>query len=71
MSSDIHPLTPKLSDHIRSSAAIASCSTIVEELLLNALDAQASKIEVYLDIANFQIKVTDNGMHRYKYKFWL
>lgn len=60
-SSDIHPLAPRLSEHIRSSAAIASCSTVVEELLLNALDAQASKIEVYLDIANYHIKVTDNG----------
>lgn len=30
-------------------------------VLLNALDARATKIEVYVDLPNYSIKITDNG----------
>lgn len=65
----INKLSTEVSEFIRASAAIASCSAIVEELLLNALDAASTKIEIYVDIAGYLIKVVDNGVPLLRIRF--
>jgi DNA mismatch repair protein MutL len=58
----VNALSTDLSQYIRSSAAISSYKNIIEECLLNSLDARSTKIELYTDITNFHIKVIDNGV---------
>ncbi|KAL0095499.1 hypothetical protein F4703DRAFT_1938783 [Phycomyces blakesleeanus] len=47
---------------LRSSIVITSLKQCLIELIYNALDADATAIEVRVDIENFTVQVTDNGI---------
>lgn len=47
---------------IRAAAVIPSFHSAVEELLLNSLDANASKITITVNLRLFNVTVEDNGI---------
>ncbi|KNC86332.1 hypothetical protein, variant [Sphaeroforma arctica JP610] len=47
---------------LRTSVSITSVALCVEELVLNALDAHASRIEVRVNMNTFSVCVSDNGV---------
>lgn len=58
----ILPLPEDVVAQIKSSTAIVSLTSAVLELLENALDAGASKIEATVDFARGGCSVEDNGL---------
>ncbi|KAL1612495.1 DNA mismatch repair protein [Paraconiothyrium brasiliense] len=60
--SAILPLPEEVVAQIKSSTAIVSLSGVVLELLRNALDAKASKVEVTVDFVRGGCLVEDNGL---------
>lgn len=54
-------LPPEVATQIRSSTAIPSLSTVVLGLLENALDANASNIQINVDCRRGACTVEDNG----------
>ncbi|KAF2127442.1 hypothetical protein P153DRAFT_295598 [Dothidotthia symphoricarpi CBS 119687] len=58
----ILPLPPDVVAQIKSSTAIVSLSGVVLELLKNALDARAAKIEATVDFARGGCTVDDDGL---------
>eukprot|EP01031_Cornospumella_fuschlensis_P030116 gene30116-36381_t len=51
-----------VSDQILASSGLASFHRVVEELVLNSIDAQSTSIYIKLDIQEFGITVIDNGI---------
>ena len=58
----ILPLPEDVVAQIKSSTAIVSLSGVVLELLKNALDAGASRVEAAVDFARGGCSVEDNGL---------
>jgi DNA mismatch repair protein MLH3 len=58
----ILPLPPDVVAQIKSSTAIVSLAGVVLELLHNALDAQATRIEATIDFARGACIVEDDGL---------
>lgn len=46
---------------VRAASVLPSLSRVVEELVLNSLDACSSNIEVKVDIKSFSAEVRDDG----------
>ncbi|MCF2972180.1 DNA mismatch repair endonuclease MutL [Synechococcus sp. Nb3U1] len=57
----IQPLTPERIAQMAAGEVIDSLAAALRELLENALDAQASRIQVELWLQRWQIRVGDNG----------
>ncbi|KAJ4294614.1 DNA mismatch repair protein [Kalmusia sp. IMI 367209] len=58
----ILPLPEEVVAQIKSSTAIVSLTAVVLELLKNALDAKASRVEAIVDFARGGCSVEDNGL---------
>lgn len=58
----ILPLPDDAIAHITSSTAIVSLAGVVLELLKNAFDAKATRVEVTLDFGRGACLVEDNGL---------
>jgi DNA mismatch repair protein MLH3 len=58
----IVPLPAHVVAQIKSSAAIVSLNGVVLELLANALDARATRIEATIDYARGACTVEDDGL---------
>lgn len=61
MTLPIQRLDPRQVRLLRSSVTITSHAQAVEELVLNSVDAGATKIIIRLDATNFSITCEDNG----------
>ena len=46
---------------IRACSVLPTFHDVAQELILNCLDAQSTKIDVYIDFLTFSIEVADNG----------
>jgi DNA mismatch repair protein MLH3 len=57
----IRPLPAHVAAQIQSAATITSLAGVVVELLKNALDAGATKVEATADLARGSCSVEDNG----------
>ncbi|XP_024544458.1 DNA mismatch repair protein MLH3-like isoform X1 [Selaginella moellendorffii] len=57
----ISPLPQTVASCLRSSSILSGISQVVDELVCNAIDAQATQIIVFLDIRSCYIKVEDDG----------
>lgn len=57
----IERLHPRLASRLRSQTAVTGLARIVEELVCNSIDAQASEIVVELDAGLSQVRAQDNG----------
>lgn len=62
MAGDIHELPQETKDQLRSSFVIQTLPSCIVELVYNALDAQARNIEVAVSTANWECRVTDDGV---------
>jgi DNA mismatch repair protein MLH3 len=58
----ILPLDEEMHKAIRAPAVISSLHNVVEELVMNSLDAGAGMIEIVLDLASFSVEVRDSGI---------
>ena len=58
---ELKPLSEELRSYLRSGVAINSITQCAEELVLNAVDAQASCIAVRIDSSICKVLVVDNG----------
>ena len=54
-------LTSPVSSAVRAASVLPSLSRVVEELVLNALDACSTKIEIKVNFNNFFVEVNDDG----------
>ncbi|KAF9139379.1 DNA mismatch repair protein [Linnemannia schmuckeri] len=57
----IQPLAPSVSDELRASLVVNSLEQCTAELIQNSIDANASSIEVKVDVAGHSLQVSDNG----------
>lgn len=62
MSARICELPQDTKDQLRSTFLIQTLPSCIVELVQNALDAQARNIEVAVSLANWECRVTDNGI---------
>ena len=58
---DLKLLPPDVQSHLRSGVAISSLTQCTEELVLNAIDAEATCIAVRIDTSICRVQVVDNG----------
>lgn len=58
---DIHILSPEVIDQIAAGEVVERPAHLIKELVENALDAEASEIEVQIDQGGRQVKIKDNG----------
>eukprot|EP01138_Halocafeteria_seosinensis_P012305 gb/GECG01012574.1/.p1 GENE.gb/GECG01012574.1/~~gb/GECG01012574.1/.p1 ORF type:complete len:755 (+),score=82.40 gb/GECG01012574.1/:1-2265(+) len=58
----IQQLSPGVQSSIRCHAIVSSFASIVEQLILNALDAEATSIGVVIDFSKKAVQVDDNGV---------
>lgn len=58
----IEPLPQEVISYLRSGVAITSFTQCVEELVHNALDAEATCVAVRVDLNCFKVQVVDNGL---------
>lgn len=58
----IRRLESTVSSAIRAASVLSSLHRVVEELVMNSLDASSSKIEVVVDFTTWSVIVNDNGM---------
>lgn len=58
---NVRRLLDPVSSTVRAASIFPSLSRVVEELVLNSLDASSSVIEVQLDLRTFSTEVIDNG----------
>ena len=58
----IERLSDGIGNQIRAPAIICSIHNVVEELVLNSLDAGANCINVAIDMQNFIVECQDNGI---------
>eukprot|EP01134_Creolimax_fragrantissima_P000360 CFRG0360T1 len=61
-SNRVQRLDAKTISLMRTSISITSVAQCVEELVLNSIDAHASSIEVRVNLSNFSVIVSDNGI---------
>lgn len=61
-SASIRPLSPDAISQIKSSIAITSLNGVVLELLKNALDAQAHKVNITVEYSRGSCSVEDDGL---------
>ncbi|KAI9244767.1 histidine kinase-like ATPase [Sporodiniella umbellata] len=57
----IQILNPNAIRQLRSTLVISTLASCIEELVQNALDAHASKVDVMIDVDKFSVQVDDNG----------
>ena len=57
----IHPLEADVSQYLRACVVLPTFRSVVEELILNALDAEATDIEVSVDLETWTVRCEDNG----------
>ena len=57
----LQKLEEEVSTQILASSSIPSFHNVVEELVLNAVDASSTRIEIYVDMNHYSITVVDNG----------
>lgn len=57
----IRRLESTVSSAIRAASVLSSLHRVVEELVMNSLDASSSKIEVVVDFTTWSVTVNDNG----------
>ncbi|KAI8975742.1 hypothetical protein BDF20DRAFT_1002163 [Mycotypha africana] len=57
----IKPLDDDVIKRIRSSLIITSIPQCIRELICNAIDANATNIDISLDVEKFTVQVNDNG----------
>ncbi|KAF8941384.1 DNA mismatch repair protein [Dissophora ornata] len=57
----IQPLAPGVAEELRASLVANSLEQCVAELVQNSIDANASSIEVKVDVAGHSLQVSDNG----------
>ncbi|KAI7903915.1 uncharacterized protein BX663DRAFT_505679 [Cokeromyces recurvatus] len=57
----IQPLDSNVINRLRSSLVISSLAQCLKELIHNALDANATNIDIHIDIEKFSLQVNDNG----------
>ena len=57
----IRQLPSDVQASIRTGVALTSVAQVVEELVLNAIDAGATSIAARVDLSIFKIQVVDNG----------
>ena len=50
-----------VSSAVRAASVLPSLSRVVEELVLNSLDACSTKIEIKVDFSKFFVEVNDDG----------
>lgn len=62
MAGKIRQLSTDVQSRIRSGIALPSVTQCVEELVANALDADATCIAVRVNLKTFKIQVVDNGV---------
>ena len=55
------PLDPEVANGMRGLQTIVTASQAVEEVVLNSLDANATKVEVSVDFGRFGFVVSDDG----------
>lgn len=58
----IRPLPPDVAAQLKSSTAVVSLGGVLVELLANALDAGATRIEATVDFARGGCEVDDDGL---------
>lgn len=58
----IESLPVEAVQHLRSSVAITDFASVIVELVHNALDARASKVEISIHASNWECKVADDGV---------
>ncbi|KAH9496180.1 hypothetical protein Btru_012215 [Bulinus truncatus] len=58
----IRQLSDDVKTFLRTGVAITSFSQVVEELVLNSVDAGASNVAVRVDLETFKVQVVDNGV---------
>ena len=59
--SRILPLDHCASAQVKASSVITNLNDVVEGLLVNSLDAAATRIEISVDYPRLQVTVEDNG----------
>lgn len=57
----IEKLLPEVSSAVRAASILPSLSRVIEELVLNSLDAGSSNIEVKVNMTTFSFDVKDDG----------
>ncbi|KAG0064710.1 DNA mismatch repair protein [Linnemannia elongata] len=57
----IQPLASSVSDELRASLVVNSLEQCISELIQNSIDANATSIEVKVDVAGHSLQVSDNG----------
>lgn len=57
----IHVLSPQLTAIMAAGEVIDDWGAVVRELIENALDAQAQRIQLHLDVSGQSLEITDNG----------
>lgn len=55
------PLSAETRSQIRSTQILTSLPQIISELVQNSLDAKATRIEIGIDLAQWECWVKDNG----------
>jgi DNA mismatch repair ATPase MutL len=61
MASPVRRLPADLSRFVRAGCCICSFHQAVEEVVLNAIDAHCSSVEITLDLETFSFRVLDDG----------
>ncbi|KAF9929094.1 DNA mismatch repair protein [Linnemannia zychae] len=57
----IRRLAPSVSDELRASLVVHSLDQCTAELIQNSIDANATMIEIKIDVAGHSLQVSDNG----------
>ena len=65
MQNKICKLDENIANSIKSSTVFQSYHDIIEELVLNSIDSQATFIEIGIDRETYDINVKDNGNDKY------
>lgn len=63
---EIRVLEPEVVDQIAAGEVVERPAHLAKELIENSLDAQATRIEIDVDLGGRKLKITDNGRGIYK-----
>lgn len=58
----LNVLPRSLSNFVRASSNIPAFKNVVEELVLNSIDAAATTIDIYINSSNYVVEVVDDGV---------